>query len=191
MALVEKSMNDCRQVLETNSVSEDGCERKPLPISRKFFRILMSPYLSASHNQQLRSQDGIVSMANKRVLVVDDEPDVRAVVRGCLEDVAGWDVITAASGEEGLVAAVTDRPDAIVLDVMMPGMDGLTFLKKLRTQPEGKSIPTILLTAKTSFPDPETFSALDIEGVICKPFDPFVLTQQIAAFLGWEMEAIE
>ena len=126
-------------------------------------------------------------MATKRVLIIDDEPDVRAIIQGCLEDIAGWDVIAAASGQEGLEKAVTDKPDAIVLDVMMPGMDGLTFLKKLRDQPEGKSIPTVLLTAKVNFTDSEMLSELDIEGVISKPFDPFILTEQIAAFLDWEM----
>ena len=133
-------------------------------------------------------KDGIVSMKTKRVLVIDDEPDVRAIVQGCLEDIAGWDVITAASGQEGLEKALTDKPDAIVLDVMMPGMDGITFLKELRTQPEGKSIPTVLLTAKVNFNHSEIFSELNIEGVVSKPFDPFMLTEQIADFLGWEME---
>lgn len=134
-------------------------------------------------------QDGIVSMSTKRVLVIDDEPDVRAIVQGCLEDIAGWDVVTAGSGQEGLVKVVTDKPDAIVLDVMMPGMDGITFLKELRTQPEGQSIPTVLLTAKVGLSEPEILSKLNIEGVVSKPFDPFMLTEQIADLLGWEIES--
>ncbi|WP_242056830.1 response regulator [Planktothrix sp. FACHB-1355] len=133
-------------------------------------------------------QDGAVSMATKRILVIDDEPDVRAIVQGCLEDIAGWDVITAGSGQEGLVKVVTDKPDAIVLDVMMPGMDGLAFLKELRNQPEGQSIPTVLLTAKVRLDEPEILSKLGIEGVVSKPFDPFMLTEQIAAYLGWDIE---
>ncbi|MFB2898526.1 response regulator [Aerosakkonemataceae cyanobacterium BLCC-F50] len=133
-------------------------------------------------------KEAILAMATKRVLIVDDEPDVRAVVQGCLEDIAGWDVVTAASGQEGLAKVMVDRPNAIVLDVMMPGMDGLTFLRELRTRPEGRSIPVVLLTAKINPADPKMLSELSINGIISKPFDPFKLTEQIADFLGWEME---
>lgn len=133
-------------------------------------------------------KDQPLSMATKRVLVIDDEADVRAVVQGCLEDVAGWDVVTAGSGQEGLVKAVTEQPDGIVLDVMMPGMDGFAFLRELRSRPEGRSIPVVLLTAKINPTNPQVLFELSIKGIICKPFDPFMLTEQIADFLGWEME---
>ncbi|XWK91288.1 MAG: response regulator [Phormidium sp.] len=133
-------------------------------------------------------KEEILCMATKRVLIIDDEPDVREVVQGCLEDVAGWDVVPAASGAEGLAKVRVDRPDAIVLDVMMPGMDGFSFLRELRTRPEGRSIPVILLTAKVNPTDPQVLFELSIKGIIAKPFDPFMLTEQIADFLGWEME---
>ncbi|MGA9381326.1 MAG: response regulator [Phormidium sp.] len=127
-------------------------------------------------------------MVTKRVLIIDDEPDVRAVVEGCLEDIAGWDVVTAASGQEGLVKVESDQPNAIVLDIMMPGMDGFAFLRELRTRPEGRSIPVVLLTAKVNPTDPQVLSELSINGIISKPFDPFMISQQVADFLGWEME---
>lgn len=91
-------------------------------------------------------------MSPKRVLVIDDEADVRTVVQGCLEDIAGWSVITAASGQEGLAQVMTSQPDAILLDLMMPEMNGFTFLKNLRTQLKERSIPIVLLTAKVNLP---------------------------------------
>lgn len=132
--------------------------------------------------------DRPLPMATKRVLIIDDEPDVRAVVQGCLEDLAGWDVVTAASGQEGLAKAIAEQPDGIVLDVMMPGMDGFAFLRELRKQPEGRSIPVVLLTAKINPTDPQVLLELSIKGIISKPFDPFTLTEQIAYYLGWEIE---
>ena len=132
--------------------------------------------------------ENILCMSTKRVLIIDDEPDVRAVVQGCLEDVAGWEVVTAASGYEGLTKVMVDQPDAIVLDIMMPGMDGFAFLRELRSRPEGRSIPVVLLTAKVNLTDPQVLFELSIKGIIAKPFDPFMLTEQIADFLGWKME---
>lgn len=132
--------------------------------------------------------DRPLPMATKRVLIIDDEPDVRAVVQGCLEDLAGWDVVTAASGQEGLAKAIAEQPDGIVLDVMMPGMDGFGFLRELRKQPEGRSIPVVLLTAKINPTDPQVMLELSIKGIISKPFDPFTLIEQIAYYLDWEIE---
>jgi CheY-like chemotaxis protein len=130
----------------------------------------------------------VLCMATKRVLIIDDEPDVRAVVQGCLEDVAGWDVITAASGQEGLVEAIANQPDAIILDLMMPGMDGFAFLRELRKRPEGRSLPVIILSAKVNMTDPQVLFELSVTGIISKPFDPFILIEQVASFLGWKME---
>lgn len=128
-------------------------------------------------------------MLPKRVLVVDDEADVRTVVQGCLEDIAGWDVVTAASGQEGLAQVMISRPDAILLDMMMPEMDGFSFLKNLRTQLKERSIPIVLLTAKVNLPQIPELSQLNVKGIVPKPFDPFRLTEQVAVFLGWEIEA--
>lgn len=133
-------------------------------------------------------KEGILSMATKRVLIIDDEPDVRAVVQACLEDIAGWDVVTAASGQEGLVKVMAEQPDGIVLDIMMPEMDGFTFLRQLRNRPEGRLIPVVLLTAKVNLSEPQVLFELGIKGIICKPFDPFMLAEQVAEFLGWEQQ---
>jgi CheY-like chemotaxis protein len=127
-------------------------------------------------------------MVPKRVLIIDDEADVRAVVRCCLEDVAGWDVVVAASGDEGLQQVAIDPPDAILLDVMMPGMDGLAFLRVLRTQPTECHLPVVLLTAKSSIAQSPQIAEFDVKGVISKPFDPFQLVEQFADFLGWQLE---
>lgn len=129
-----------------------------------------------------------LAMAPKRVLIIDDESDVREVVRGCLEDIAGWEVTAAASGQEGLSKIAAEPPDAILLDLMMPGMDGLTFLKVLRNQPVGVTIPVVLLTAKFNLSQATQDSELDVRGIIPKPFDPFLLVDQFANFLGWQME---
>lgn len=131
--------------------------------------------------------ESILSMSTKRVLIIDDEPDIREIIQACFEDIAGWYVITAASGQEGLAKVMAEKPDAIVLDLMMPGMDGFAFLRKLRSRPEGQSIPVVLLTAKVKFADPQVLFYLSIKGIISKPFDPFVLTEQVASFLGWEV----
>jgi CheY-like chemotaxis protein len=127
-------------------------------------------------------------MATKRVLIIDDEADVRTVVRGCLEDIAGWEVVSAESGKEGLLKVITNPPDAILLDVMMPGMDGLAFLSALRNHTKEATLPVVLLTAKINVAELDDLSSLNIKGVIAKPFDPFLLVEQFANFLDWEVE---
>ncbi|MBD2463460.1 response regulator [Oscillatoria sp. FACHB-1407] len=126
-------------------------------------------------------------MATKRVLIIDDEADVRAVVRGCLEDIAGWGVVTAESGKEGLVKVITESPDAIMLDIMMPGMDGLAFLSALRNYAKEADLPVVLLTAKINLTASDELTNLNVKGVITKPFDPFQLVEQFAHLLGWEV----
>jgi CheY-like chemotaxis protein len=125
--------------------------------------------------------------ATKQVLIVDDEDIIREVVQSCLEDFAGWETLTASSGWEGLVKAIEDLPDAIVLDVMMPGMDGMKFLERLKAHPDLRSIPVVLLTAKLELIDSQQLSSLGIAGAIAKPFDPLVLSEQIASALGWSI----
>lgn len=127
-------------------------------------------------------------MSSKRVLVIDDEEAVQLVVQSCLEDVAGWEVLTASSGQEGLGKAVVEQPDAIVLDVMMPGMDGLTFLERLKSNPKIESIPVVLLTAKVELVQRSRYSSYGAIGAIAKPFDPIQLVEQVAQFLGWKID---
>jgi CheY-like chemotaxis protein len=123
-------------------------------------------------------------MTQRRVLLIDDEDDVREVAQLCLEMVAKWDVVTASSGAEGVLLAAAGQPDAIVLDVMMPGMDGSATLSQLQANPATRHIPVILLTAKNLDRLTDRF-VLEVVTIISKPFDPMRLPGQIATALGW------
>jgi CheY-like chemotaxis protein len=120
-----------------------------------------------------------------RILIIDDEDDIREVAALSLETVAGWEVTTAASGAEGMARAIESQPDAILLDVMMPGMDGPTTFRELRKNPATAHIPVLLLTAKVQSSDQRRFADLGVEAVLFKPFDPLTLSTQIAGVLGW------
>ena len=121
----------------------------------------------------------------RRILVIDDEDDIREVAALSLESVAGWEVVTANSGSQGLARAEEHQPDAILLDVMMPGMDGPTTFRELRKNPATAKIPVLLLTAKVQSSDQRRFADLGVEAILLKPFDPLTLSNQIAAVLGW------
>lgn len=129
-----------------------------------------------------------VAMTTKRILIVDDEVHVREVVQTCLETLGGWNVLSAASGREGLVRAKAEQPDAILLDVMMPGMDGFAFLRQLRANPATQDIPVVLLTAMAYRFNQQQLTELGVRGAITKPFNPVSLTDQIAQALGWSSE---
>jgi CheY-like chemotaxis protein len=122
-------------------------------------------------------------MGTRRVLLIDDEDDIREVTQLSLEMVANWEVISAKSGAEGILRAVADQPDAILLDVMMPDMDGPTTFTRLRANPATRHIPVILLTATKMQGSGQ--ATLDVAAVIPKPFDPMRLPGQIASALGW------
>ncbi|MBD1908995.1 MULTISPECIES: response regulator [unclassified Leptolyngbya] len=122
----------------------------------------------------------------KRILIIDDEDDIREVVQICLSELGGWETITAASGSEGLKRANTERIDAILLDVSMPEMDGFRFFELLQENSHIKPIPVILLTAKILPDDQVKFAEMEVAGVITKPFNPAQICQQIAEILSWE-----
>jgi CheY-like chemotaxis protein len=121
-----------------------------------------------------------------RILIIDDEDDIREVAALSLETVAGWEVMVANSGAQGLVRASAYQPDAILLDVMMPGMDGPTTFRELRKNPATAHIPVLLLTAKVQASDQRRFADLGVEAVLVKPFDPLTLSVQVAEVLGWK-----
>ncbi|MCF4965974.1 response regulator [Nostoc sp. CMAA1605] len=127
-------------------------------------------------------------MKNKRILVVDNEQYIQEVAKVCLETVAGWEVVTASSGQEGIHQAETHQPDAILLDVMMPDMDGIATFEKLQANPSTKKIPVILLTAKIQASDRRRYSQLGMATAIAKPFNPLELAGQVATALGWNLE---
>src|SRR5581483_11577666 len=99
----------------------------------------------------------------------------------------GYEVLTAGSAAEGLARAAADRPDAILLDVMMPDMDGPTAFEHLRADERTRDIPVILLTAKVQTADRRRFADLGVAAVIAKPFDPMRLAGEVAQALGWTM----
>jgi CheY-like chemotaxis protein len=125
-------------------------------------------------------------MATKRILVIDDEDGIREIIQICLEAAAGWEVVTAASGSEGLADAQTTQPDAILLDVMMPDMDGPTTFRLLQANVRTRHIPTILLTAKAKISEQQQFIDLGVTGVITKPFKAQDLVNQIREILKWK-----
>ena len=124
-------------------------------------------------------------MAPKRILLIDDEPHISTVVNVCLATLGGWAVSMAESGQEGLLKAKQERPDAILLDVMMPDVNGVDLLRELRKEALTQVIPVILLTAKAQLGDHDFYSDLDVAGVISKPFDPLKLAEQVRTLLGW------
>jgi CheY-like chemotaxis protein len=115
--------------------------------------------------------------------MVDDEPDIRKIGLVSLRSVGKWTTVSASSGEEALNLAAQEKPDLILLDVMMPGMTGPDVLAKLRQQPETAAIPVIFMTAKVQRTEIDGYLALGAAGVISKPFDPMLLPQQIRAIV--------
>lgn len=124
-------------------------------------------------------------MEPKRILIVDDEDAIREVAALSLQAVGGYDVLTAVSGSDCLRQAAEQQPDAILLDVMMPEMDGPTTFATLQTDPATRDIPVILLTAKVQAADRRSFADLGVSAVLSKPFDPMTLPGHVAGALGW------
>jgi CheY-like chemotaxis protein len=124
-------------------------------------------------------------MNTKKVLIIDDESLIREVLKICLHDLAGWDVLEAESGKEGLAIAASEHPDAIVLDICMPQMDGNMVLQRLHDNPLTEVIPVVLLTATPDRVTGQPADQLGVVKMIPKPFDTFRLSEQIATACGW------
>ena len=116
-----------------------------------------------------------------RILHVDDEPDIQAVTALALEVLGGFTVESCGSGAEALERAESFRPDLIILDVMMPGMDGPATLQELRQRPSLAEVPVIFMTAKVQTQEVEHYLGLGASGVITKPFDPESLSGEVQA----------
>jgi CheY-like chemotaxis protein len=128
-------------------------------------------------------------VGGRRVLIVDDEDAIREIARLAMEEVGGHVVTTASSGVEALDRATADPPDAVLLDVMMPGLDGPGTVSRLRADPRTRDVDVILLTAKVQPSEVARFHQLaGVVGVIAKPFDPMTLPAQVAEILGWDGE---
>jgi len=122
-------------------------------------------------------------MQIERVLMVDDDPSIRKIGELCLSKVGKWQVLMASSGQEALQIGPAFNPDVIILDVMMPGMDGPTTLKLLQENDAISKTPVIFMTAKVQTHEIESYSSLGAAGVIGKPFDPMKLPAEINEIL--------
>ncbi len=121
----------------------------------------------------------------KRILVIDDEDGIREIIQISLMAVAGWEAVTVNSGQKGIEKALQESFDLILLDVMMPDMNGLTTFQQLRGNSATQSIPVILLTARASVEEYQQLMALGVTGVITKPFAAQSLVKQIREILQW------
>jgi two-component system, OmpR family, response regulator len=122
-------------------------------------------------------------MTIRKVMLVDDEDDIRTIGNLSLSRVGGWQTVLAASGSEALSKAAAEQPDLILLDVMMPGMDGPTTLGQLRAQEATAKTPVIFMTAKVQKQEVARYLELGAVGVIGKPFDPMTLPAEIKRLL--------
>ncbi|HEY3124697.1 MAG TPA: response regulator [Thermoanaerobaculia bacterium] len=118
-----------------------------------------------------------------KVLLVDDEVDIRRIAALSLSGVGGMEVAQASGGSEGIRKAREDRPDVILLDMMMPGLDGLATFQALRSDPETSAIPVVFLTAKAMSAEVDRLRGLGARGVLIKPFDPMALPRLLRELL--------
>ena len=118
-------------------------------------------------------------MAKRHVLVVDDDPLILEVLRTVL-DLEEFRVSTATDGETGLAMLAQDRPDVVVVDVMMPGLDGLEVCRRIKGDPATASLPVVLLTARDRVEDQEAGEAAGCDAYLTKPFSPLYLIDVIA-----------
>ncbi len=121
----------------------------------------------------------------KKILYVEDESDIRAVAQIALEDIGGFIVKYCSRGEEAIMSAEEFQPDLLLLDVMMPGMDGMTTLQKLREIPALKNTPAVFMTAKIQAHEIEGYREFGVAGVIEKPFDPMLLAGTVKKY--WQV----
>ncbi len=119
----------------------------------------------------------------KKVLLVEDDDNIRLIAKTSLEGLTSWSVVEANSGQVALNVANSEHPDLILLDVMMPGMDGPTTFSHLRENDATAVIPVIFMTAKAQIQEVEEYIGLGAAGVITKPIDPMLLPEQITSIL--------
>ena len=124
-------------------------------------------------------------MNHKRLLSIDDEEAIQTVIKFGISLAVEWEVLSASDGTTGIETAQRELPDAILLDMMMPGMDGIATFKLLQANPLTAGIPVIFLTAKAQADDRRNFNNLGISGTITKPFNALDLPDQIAKILNW------
>lgn len=120
----------------------------------------------------------------ERILYVEDDPDIREVAELALVDVGGFEVCLCESGAQAVAQVDGFAPDLILLDVMMPAMDGPETLRALKKRPGGLKVPVVFMTARLQPSEQASYLALGAIGVIPKPFDPMTLANEIRTLMG-------
>jgi CheY-like chemotaxis protein len=119
-----------------------------------------------------------------KVLIIDDDPDVRRIAHISLSQLGGMDVVEAGGSAEGVQQAAEEKPDVILLDIMMPRVDGVATIGSLRENPATANIPVIFLTARSADESDGLLRATGALGLLAKPFDPMTLASELRAILG-------
>jgi CheY-like chemotaxis protein len=122
---------------------------------------------------------------SRRVLVVDDDPDIKLLAATALSRVGGFDVRAVGNGKEAIDVASSWQPDAILMDVHMPGLDGPATADRLRAGDRTCAIPVVFITASVGAAEAAALSLLPVSGVLMKPFDPMTLPADFSALLEW------
>jgi CheY-like chemotaxis protein len=129
------------------------------------------------------SKAGQVHAPALKVLIIDDDPDVRRIAHLCLTQFGHMEVVEAGNADEGLRRAVEYQPDVILLDIMMPRVDGLATIRALRDEPATAAVPVVFLTAKSTDEGAALLRTTGARGILSKPFDPTTLAAQLRAIL--------
>ena len=122
---------------------------------------------------------------NNKILVIDDDPNIVDLLKHRLK-INGYEIVTASNGEEGLARVEDENPDLILVDVLMPKMDGYTFVRALRKKPESSTIPVIVITAKDKMKD--LFDLEGIQGYMIKPYQPEELLELVKTYIGKKID---
>ena len=128
---------------------------------------------------------GIIAAMQKRILMIDDDDLIQAVAELVLGSVPGWTLQGALTGEEGLRLATSSPPDLILLDWVLPGMEGPAVLERLAENPATQAVPVIMLTAMARDEAERAASQLGAIGILTKPFEPDTLAERISSLMGW------
>lgn len=118
----------------------------------------------------------------KKILYVEDEADIRLIVQIALEDLAGFNLKSCANGFEAIAEVEAFKPDLILLDVMMPGLDGPATLRELRKLPSVHNVPIIFMTARIQEKEISQYKDMGIQDIISKPFEPLTLADTLRTF---------
>lgn len=163
----------------------DSHARRRLLLGPTEFLTKASVPISAVEEKVLALLGASPGNTTGRILLVDDDPDIQEVAILALERLGGYSVMVAGSGEDGLRMAKAHRPDVILLDVMMPGLDGPSTLTRLQADPATAAIPVVFLTAKAQTAERERLLGMQVAGIMSKPFDAMTLADEVGRLMGW------